>query len=80
MPWRTTASSSIVLQDREFRLIGTLMYQERDYLRAIELIRQGKIMLKQLIFNYFTFQDYRNAYEYIEERKDQVMKVTIKRL
>ena len=56
------------------------MYQERDYLRAIELIRQGKIMLKQLIFNYFTFQDYRNAYEYIEERKDQVMKVTIKRL
>jgi len=66
-----------LLQDRELRLIGTLMYQERDYIRAIELIEQGKIKLKPLITNYFDFKDYLKAYEYIEEKKDQVMKVII---
>jgi len=66
-----------LVQDRELRLIGTLMYQERYYLGAIELIRQGKIRLKPLISNYFSFRDYPKAYEYIEERKDQVMKVLI---
>ena len=66
-----------LVQDRELRLIGTLMYQEKDYLKAIELIEQGKIQLKPLITNYFAFKDYLKAYEFIEEKKDQVMKVII---
>ena len=66
-----------LVQDRELRLIGTLMYQERDYIQAIELIEQGKIQLKPLITDHFAFKDYLKAYEYIEEKKDQVMKVII---
>ena len=66
-----------LVQDRELRLIGTLMYQEKDYIKAIELIEQGKIQLKPLITNYFAFKDYLKAYEFIEEKKDQVMKVII---
>ena len=53
------------------------MYQERDYNKAIELIEMDKIQLKPLITNHFAFKDYLNAYLFIEEKKDQVMKVII---
>jgi L-iditol 2-dehydrogenase len=53
------------------------MYQERDYIKAIELIENGKIKLEPLISNHFPFKDYLKAYEYIETQKDQVMKVII---
>lgn len=66
-----------LVQDRELKLIGTLMYQEKDYIKAIELIEQGKIQLKPLITDYFKFRDYLKAYEYIEKKKDQAMKVII---
>lgn len=66
-----------LVQDRELRLIGTLMYQEKDYIKAIELIGQGRIVLKPLITNHFAFKDYLGAYELIEEKRDKVMKVII---
>lgn len=66
------------VQDRELRLIGTAMYQERDYIRAIELIEAGRISLEPLITDHFEFDDYLEAYRYIEEKKDKTLKVIIK--
>jgi L-iditol 2-dehydrogenase len=66
-----------LIQDRELRLIGTLMYQTKDYLQAIELVQSGKVQLKPLMTNHFTFDDYDKAYRYIEEKKDEVMKVFV---
>jgi len=66
-----------LVQDRELRLIGTLMYQENDYKKAIELIEAEKINLDPLISVHFNFKDYLKAYQYIEEKKDKVMKVII---
>ena len=66
-----------LLQDRELRLIGTLMYQEEDYKKAIELINNNEIYLDTLITNHFSFKDYLKAYKYIEEMKDESMKVMI---
>jgi len=66
------------VQDRELRLIGTLMYKEEDYLDAINLIANNKIKTGKLITDYFEFKDYDLAYKHIEERKDKVMKVMIK--
>jgi len=66
------------VQDRELRLIGTLMYKEEDYLDAINLIANNKIKAGKLITDYFEFKDYDLAYKHIEERKDKVMKVMIK--
>jgi len=66
-----------LVQDRELMLIGTLMYQEKDYIKAIELIESEKVKLAPLITNHFAFKDYLKAYECIEDRKDQVMKVII---
>jgi len=65
------------VQDRELRLIGTLMYKEEDYLDAIDLIANKKIKADKLITDYFEFKDYNLAYEHIEKRKDKAMKVMI---
>jgi L-iditol 2-dehydrogenase len=67
-----------LVQDRELRLIGTLMYQERDYIKAIELVGSNKIKLEPLITDYFDFKDYIKAYEHIEEKRDKSMKVIIR--
>lgn len=67
-----------LVQDRELRLIGTLMYQEEDYRKAIELIEESKVKLDPIVTEYFPFEDYLEAYKYIEEKKDKIMKVMIK--
>jgi L-iditol 2-dehydrogenase len=66
-----------LVQDRELRLIGTLMYQKEDFRTAIELINTGTAKLAPLISNHFAFEDYLKAYEYIEKQKDRTMKVLI---
>lgn len=66
-----------LVQDRELSLIGTLMYQKDDFLRAIELTGNGKLQLKKLITNEFPFLSYLDAYKYILEKKDRAMKVIV---
>ncbi len=66
-----------LVQDRELRIIGTLMYKESDYKTAINLIDEDKVKLEPLITCHFDFQDYLQAYQYIEEKRDRVMKVII---
>jgi L-iditol 2-dehydrogenase len=65
------------VQDRELKLIGTLMYQEKDYRKAIELAAAGKVDLKPLITDHFAFRDYLAAYQHIEARRSGVLKVII---
>jgi len=67
-----------LVQDRELRLIGTLMYKEEDYKKAIELLSENKIATESLITDYFDFKDYQKAYEHIEEQGDKAVKVMIK--
>jgi L-iditol 2-dehydrogenase len=66
------------VHDRELRLIGTAMYQEKDYIKAIELIEAGRVNLEPLITDHFEFDDYLEAYKHIEEKKDETLKVIIK--
>ena len=65
------------VQDRELRLIGTLMYKEPDWKTAIDLIQAGKINLAPLITDRFAFADYVKAYDYIEANRERAMKVMI---
>ncbi len=65
------------VQDRELRLIGTLMYQEPDWKKAIELIGSQRVKLAPLVTNHFAFADYKKAYEYIDANREQAMKVMI---
>ncbi len=66
-----------LVQDKELRLIGTLMYQAEDYQTAVGLIRSAKVDLEPLITKHFPFRDYPRAYKYIEEYGDRSMKVLI---
>jgi L-iditol 2-dehydrogenase len=66
-----------LVQDRELSLVGTLMYQKKDYERAIELVAAGKIHLDQMITHRFAFKDYLKAYETIENSGGCYMKVMI---
>lgn len=67
-----------LIQDRELRLIGSLMYKQEDYETAIKLISQKKINLRPLMSRTFSFEDYPKAYRFLEKSGDKVMKVFIK--
>ena len=64
-----------LVQDRELSLVGTLMYQKRDYERAIELAAGGKLCLDKMISHRFPFEEYRRAYETIDRAGGKIMKV-----
>lgn len=66
-----------LVQDRELSLLGTLMYQKKDYLRAIELVAGGKLCLDRMITHRFSFDDYLKAYETIDSSGGKYMKVMI---
>jgi len=55
-----------LVQDRELSLVGTLMYQKKDYERAIELVVSGKLRLDLMVTQRFDFKQYPQAYEAIE--------------
>lgn len=66
-----------LVQDRELSLIGTLMYQKKDYERAIDLVVNRKLCLDQMITHRFPFRSYLEAYEAIESSGGNYMKVMI---
>jgi len=66
-----------LVQDRELRLIGTLMYKREDFVEAVRLLSERKINAKELVTARFPFKDYADAYKFIDEKKDEVMKVMI---
>jgi len=66
-----------LVQDRELKLVGTLMYQQPDYLRAIQLVADGKLNLDEMITHHFPFSEYFDAYETIDAAKGDIMKVMI---
>lgn len=65
------------IQDHELNLVGTAMYREEDYIKAIELVGDGLIDFDTLITHRVKFKDYTKAYEIIDQEKDKAMKVMI---
>ncbi len=66
-----------LVQDRELRLVGTLMYQKADYECAIELAAGQQVVLDELITHRFPFDRYLDAYRAIEASQGRYMKVMI---
>jgi L-iditol 2-dehydrogenase len=65
------------LNDSELVLETSMMYQHEDYLEAIEFVQEGKVKLEPLMSKHFKFEDYPEAYAYIEENHETTMKVLI---
>jgi L-iditol 2-dehydrogenase len=66
-----------LVQDREISLVGTLMYRKEDYESAVTLAASGKMFLDRLVTDSFRFEDYLEAYRFIEKAGDRAMKVMI---
>ncbi len=66
-----------LVQDRELSLVGTLMYQKKDYERAIELVASGKLCLDPMVTQRFDFKQYLQAYQAIEGSGGNYLKVMI---
>jgi L-iditol 2-dehydrogenase len=66
-----------VANDHELDINSTMMYRHEHYVKAIELAAGGKVNLAPLVSKHFKFQDYLEAYKYIDLNRETTMKVII---
>ena len=71
------ALSMFYLGEHELRLIGSMMYRHEDYLTAIDYVSKGIVNLKPLVSNRFAFEEYDDAYKFIDTHLETSMKVLI---
>ena len=71
------ALSMFYLGEHELRLIGSMMYRHEDYLTAIDYVNKGIVNLKPLVSNRFAFEEYDDAYKFIDVHRETSMKVLI---
>ena len=66
-----------VANDHELDIKSTMMYRHDDYVDAIKLVNNDKVHLKPLISKTFAFQNFLEAYQYIDANRETTMKVII---
>lgn len=66
-----------VANDHELDIKSTMMYRHDDYVDAIRLVKEEKVHLRPLISKTFAFQDYLEAYRYIDANREETMKVIV---
>lgn len=66
-----------VANDHELDINSTMMYRNEDYIDAIRLTNEKKVALTPLISKHFAFQDYLQAYQYIDANRETTLKVII---
>lgn len=71
------AISMFYLGEHELDLIGSMMYRHEDYVLAVEKISKGAITLGPLVSNRFAFEQYDEAYKFIDSNRETCMKVLI---
>jgi L-iditol 2-dehydrogenase/threonine 3-dehydrogenase len=71
------ALSMFYLGEHELSLRGSMMYRHEDFETAVEMIARGEINLEPLISNRFSFEDYEEAYKFIDENSTTSMKIII---
>jgi len=65
------------LGEHELKVFGSMMYKQEDYETAVEMIAEGKINIDPLLSKRFPFEEYQDAYSYIDREGDKTMKVLI---
>jgi L-iditol 2-dehydrogenase len=66
-----------LVQDRELTLTGTLMYRYQDYEQAVELMSSGEVVTSPLESAHFAFEEYADAYKFVDEHREESMKVFV---
>ncbi|HEC45032.1 MAG TPA: Zn-dependent alcohol dehydrogenase [Bacteroides sp.] len=65
------------LGEHELNVFGSMMYRKEDYEEAVSLISNGEIKTAPLITRHFPFNQYLDAYQFIEDQGAETMKVII---
>ncbi len=66
-----------VICEHELNVKGSMMYRHGDFEQAVEWISSGEIQTAQLVSKHFDFEDFPEAYKFIESEGDRAMKVMI---
>jgi len=66
-----------IVDEHEITIKGSMMYKHEDFELAAELLRDGKINVKPLVTQHFAFDDYPEAYRFIDSHREECMKVVI---
>ncbi len=66
-----------VANDHELDIKSTMMYRHDDYVDAIRLVNEGKVNLEPLVTKTFPFEKYLDAYKFIDEHREEAMKIII---
>jgi 2-desacetyl-2-hydroxyethyl bacteriochlorophyllide A dehydrogenase len=64
-----------VLCEHELTVCGTMMYRHEDYDQAVKWIADGSIKLSPLMSKHFPFEQFLDAYQYIDAEGERTMKV-----
>jgi 2-desacetyl-2-hydroxyethyl bacteriochlorophyllide A dehydrogenase len=65
------------LGEHELNVLGSMMYRHEDYEEAVKYIADGKIKTAPLITSHFNFEQYLDAYHFIEKEGHKSLKVII---
>ena len=66
-----------IVDEHELSIIGSMMYFHEDFELSAQWLKEGKINVKPLVTQHFTFDDYAKAYNYIDSDREKCMKVII---
>lgn len=65
------------LGEQELNVLGSMMYKHEDYQEAVQFIAEGRIKTAPLIASNFGFDQYLDAFHFIEKQGDKSLKVMI---
>ncbi|MBL1410176.1 zinc-dependent alcohol dehydrogenase [Sphingobacterium faecale] len=63
--------------EHELTIQGSMMYKDEDYQEVIRCLTEGKLQLSALITQRFPFENYNEAYQFIEKQASRTIKVLI---
>jgi L-iditol 2-dehydrogenase/threonine 3-dehydrogenase len=66
-----------VVCEHELNIKGSMMYRHEDWQQAVEWIDSGDVITEPLVSEHFSFENYLDAYKFIEEKGEKSMKVMI---
>ena len=66
-----------VVCEHELTVMGSMMYRHEDWVQAVKWIASGEVKTEPLVSKHFPFEQYAEAYAFIEEEGERSMKVMI---
>jgi len=66
-----------VVCEHELNMKGSMMYRHEDWVQAVKWIDSGEVITEPLVSEHFAFENYLDAYKFIEEKGEKSMKVMI---